>query len=112
MNRIRQCRVEAGFSQKYVAISLGVSPPTVCDWETGKKNPNHKNIDKLADLLNVSVDYLIGRTDIRNADIKEKHAANGSELDEKLISLLCDLSPSEVQRVQDFVAGLKATRTE
>lgn len=51
-------------SQKYVAISLGVSAPTVSMWESGAKEPTRENLIKLADLFGVSVDYLLGRDEI------------------------------------------------
>lgn len=60
MNSIKIARTNAGLSQKEVAITLGVSVPTVSDWESGKKFPSGKNLVKLAQLLKVSTDYLLG----------------------------------------------------
>ena len=48
-------------SQKFVAISVGVSPPTVSMWENGRKEPTRENLIKLADLFGVTIDYLLGR---------------------------------------------------
>lgn len=105
MNRLKECRESRGFSQKYVAITLGVSAPTVCDWESGKKSPSQKNLRKLSEFYGKTIDYLLG-----NESGKDQPAAQGSGLDEELVNLLTDLSPGEVQRVQDFVSGLKASR--
>jgi len=63
MTRLRECRENANLSQKYVAITLGISSPSVANWERGKTNPTKENIMRLADLYGVSVDYLLGRTD-------------------------------------------------
>ena len=63
MTRLRECRENANLSQKYVAITLGISSPSVANWERGKTNPTKENIVRLADLYGVSVDYLLGRTD-------------------------------------------------
>jgi transcriptional regulator with XRE-family HTH domain len=63
MTRLKECRENAHLSQKYVAITLGISSPSVANWERGKTNPTQENIVKLADLYGVSVDYLLGRTD-------------------------------------------------
>lgn len=60
MTNIKKAREAIGLSQKEVAISLGVSNPTVSDWERGIKNPSGKNLKKLATLLNCSTDYLLG----------------------------------------------------
>lgn len=63
MIRLKQCREQRGMSQKYVALSLGVSAPTVSMWETGRKKPTLDNIISLADLFGVTVDYLLERTE-------------------------------------------------
>lgn len=61
MNNIKKARVAAGLSQKYVAATLNVAGPSVSNWENGKTNPTPENLSALADLFNVSVDYLMGR---------------------------------------------------
>ena len=61
MNRIKTCREALGYSQKYVAISVGVSAPTVSMWESGAKDPTRDNLVKLADLFGVTTDYLLER---------------------------------------------------
>lgn len=58
--RLTSCRLRCGYSQKYVAISVGVAPSVVSRWETGLKNPSRDNIAKLASLYSVSTDYLLG----------------------------------------------------
>ena len=63
MNNIRKARETSNFSQKQVAIELKVSPPTVSEWESGKKFPSGKRLTKLSELFGVTTDYLLGRTD-------------------------------------------------
>ena len=42
-NRFKEARLRAGLSQKTAAISLGVRPPSMSDWESGKtKQPATK----------------------------------------------------------------------
>ena len=60
MNNIKIARTNAGLSQKEIAITLGVSVPTVSDWESGKKFPSGKNLVKLAQVLHTTTDYLLG----------------------------------------------------
>lgn len=61
MNKIRELREASGKQQKDIAIDLGVSQPTVSDWENGRKIPSAKSTSKLADYFGVSIDYLLGR---------------------------------------------------
>ena len=60
MFRFKKCREEKGFSQKYVALTLGVKAPSVSDWENGKTNPTLDNLIAMSRLYMVSVDELLG----------------------------------------------------
>lgn len=60
MNNIRAARLAKGLSQKVVAMDLGVSIPTVSDWESGKKSPTVKNLLALSRLFDKTSDYLLG----------------------------------------------------
>jgi len=53
-------RENAGLSQKQVALEIGVSAPTVSDWEAGKIYPSVKNLMLLSKLFCVTTDYLLG----------------------------------------------------
>lgn len=63
MNRLKECREKAGYSQKFVAITVGVTPPQVCKWEAGVTQPSKKSLQILADLYSVTIDYLMGRAE-------------------------------------------------
>lgn len=67
--RIRQLREEAGYrSQQAFASAFGVAQTTVAGWEGGKREPNFETILRIADFFQVSVDYLLGRTENRNGN--------------------------------------------
>ena len=50
-------------SQSELGKFIGVSQTTVTAWETGRAEPSSTFVSKLADLFNVSTDYLLGRSD-------------------------------------------------
>lgn len=60
MYQIRKCREMRGLTQNYVALSLGVKPPSVNGWESGKTKPTIDNLIALSELLCVSTDMLLG----------------------------------------------------
>lgn len=68
--RLKECRIRHEYSQKYVAMTLGVSMPTVSQWETGVKRPSIENLISLAALYNTSIDYLVGIAD-EDGNIKQ-----------------------------------------
>ncbi|MBS6444530.1 MAG: helix-turn-helix transcriptional regulator [Ruminococcus sp.] len=57
--------IEQGTKPNPVAKQIGVSSSTVTSWKNGGI-PNGETLLKLADYLNVSVDYLLGRTTEKN----------------------------------------------
>jgi len=59
--RIRDLRKQKRMSQTELAKSAGVSQTTVTAWETGKAEPSSSAVSKLADIFNVTTDYLLGR---------------------------------------------------
>lgn len=61
-NIIKRLRSSAGLTQVELAEKLGVSRSTIGMYETGTRNPDSEMLEKIADLFNVDIDYLLGRT--------------------------------------------------
>ena len=95
MLRVRELREAKGIQQKELAIDLGVSQPTVSDWESGRKVPSAKSTAKLADNFGVSVDYLLGR---ENEKKPTPVSGDGLDpLDQRLNELLSQASDDTKQ---------------
>lgn len=56
--KLRTCRVEAGLSQEELAKEIGVSTPTVWNWENGKGEPTLSQCRMLSDLSGIPIDYM------------------------------------------------------
>ena len=67
--RIAAIRKEKRLSQEKFGEFAGVSQRTVAYWESGGRTPSYDVLTDLANKLDVSVDYLLGRTD--ESKIKE-----------------------------------------
>jgi transcriptional regulator with XRE-family HTH domain len=63
MNRIKELRKHNGIRQIELCEELEISQGTLSFWENGVCEPDQKNLLKLRDKFNVSVDYLLGFTD-------------------------------------------------
>lgn len=57
---LREARKASGMTQKEVAEKIGVARSTYALYETGERSPDVEVVKKLATVLNVSGDYLIG----------------------------------------------------
>lgn len=60
VKRLKELRKEAGYSQARLANILSVTQQAVGKWEKEIAEPNMDMLIRLADLFNVSIDYLIG----------------------------------------------------
>ncbi|MBR1807570.1 MAG: helix-turn-helix transcriptional regulator [Selenomonadaceae bacterium] len=60
---LKRFRKEFGVTQQQVADSIQIVKPAYQKYEYGKNIPLATVLVKLADAYNVSVDYLLGRTD-------------------------------------------------
>lgn len=105
--RIKEIRAAKGISQRKAALDLGLSPVVYGRYENGIRKPEPEMLATIAAYLGVTVDELIGVAD--NQDTKKEPAVS-DRLDNALIDTLVSLSPEELQRVQDFVAGMKAAK--
>lgn len=61
--RLKELRKKKGITQLRLATELNTTQNTISRYETGEHEPGIAELIKLADYFNVSVDYLIGRTD-------------------------------------------------
>jgi len=61
MNIVRELRKKKGIQQKELALEIGVSIPTVSDWETGKKDPSGDRLRKLAEYFGVDELVILGK---------------------------------------------------
>ena len=58
--RVKELRIENGWTQKQLAEKLKTTNSAVCDWEKGRSQPDLKMLVEIAAVFNVSVDYLLG----------------------------------------------------
>ena len=63
-----------GLSLDDVALKAGLSAKSIYNW--GRNSPKSENLQKVADVLHVSTDYLLGRTDQMNATPSDKKFAD------------------------------------
>jgi transcriptional regulator with XRE-family HTH domain len=63
--RIRQVRIDRDMTQKEFAEYLQVTPRAYQYYEAGTREPTLEKAYEIADLLQVSLDYLVGRSDER-----------------------------------------------
>lgn len=102
-SRIKTLRLERGISGEELGRITGVSKVSVWQWENGINYPNNNVLMKIASFFNVSTDYLLGISDVRNA-------TSDISLDEFEVAFhgeVKDLSDDAKEKVLEYARLLK-----
>lgn len=82
---LKGCRKDRNISQTALAEKSGLQPSAISHFEADSRKPSFDNLRKLADALNVTTDYLLGREIQPNeSDLIFRHSQNLSDDDKKL----------------------------
>lgn len=65
-DRLIQLRKEKHLNQEEFAKKIGYTRTAISAWEVGRNEPSNADTIKIADFFEVSLDYLLGKSDIRN----------------------------------------------
>ena len=82
--RLNAARRMRGLSQCDLAEKTGLKQVAISFFETGRRSPSLGNLERLADALEVTTDYLMGRSDF--AEIATDMIPESSDAKEKLSS--------------------------
>lgn len=106
MNRIAQLRKEKGLNQVGLGLRLNVSQKMVSAYESGIHQPSIETLLELSKIFNVSVDYILGNSDIRQS--AEKFSRDNLSTNElKLLELYKELDKDTQQQALGIIFALK-----
>ena len=78
--RLKELRTKKNISQQRLAIELGISQQSVNKYENHSIEPDIFLLIKIADFFGVSVDYLIGHSDVpRQLEVVQRYSLNSDE---------------------------------
>lgn len=101
MNRIKELRQTANMKQSELSHLIGVAQNTLSYWENGRYQPDNESLAKIADIFNVSVDYILGRQ-ISDSSLSSVPLLSQSEL--SLISALrANLGTATEAQTAEFI---------
>lgn len=102
MDRIRELRKKNNMTQNELASLMGVTQAALSGWETGKFAVDSDTLIKLADYFNCSTDYLLGRVDYPQLEIKKAPPESGADEYEQNVGLP-ELTVEEIRRLKRFL---------
>lgn len=101
---LKDLREEKNLSQMQLATKLNLSVSAIGMYESGKRIPRPEILETFADFYNVDMDYLFGRTMVRNKmrDFKGLSTKQGTA-----INLICNsiqnMSDEEIDKMLDML---------
>ena len=107
MKNLKKIREAKNLTQQNIADMLNIQRPTYTRYENGEREPDFETVLKLSEILEVSVDYLLGKTDIPTTLDEE---LEGEEF--ALWGEVHDLSEEEKKKVLEFIRFTKSQRDE
>lgn len=90
--RLKNLIDELDIKQNELAQKAGITEATISNYINAKQLPKLGVVEKLADVLGVSVDYLLGKTDIRNS---------GEQIDDILNEAMIGMSKKEYEALSE-----------
>ncbi|WP_418223529.1 helix-turn-helix domain-containing protein [Clostridium isatidis] len=102
--RLKELRKEKQLTIEQLAKDLGSAKSTISRYENNKREPKKDFLEMLSNYFNVSVDYLLGKTDIRTPKVNEKPKKFSPEI-ETIAAHLDDknITPKKLKMIQDYI---------
>ena len=71
-NNLKKIRQDNSLTQEELAKKINTSRSNIANYENDKNMPSIDILEKLSEIFNCSIDYLLGKSDIKNPDLKSK----------------------------------------
>ncbi len=112
MERLRHLRREQNLSQVEMAKIFNVHQSAVCQWESGRANPDFEKLKKIAGYFGVTVDYLLetDRQNEKKSPIDDKGSM--SNFDFALFDELSHLNETQKEDVLNFARFIRQKNNE
>lgn len=99
--RIKKLREKNNLNQLEFSKILNISNTTLSQYEAGNRTPSDEIKEKVADYFNVSVDYLLGRTEKCNSEVDNPKMAKSNSFD------VSNLPEEAVKQIEDYIEFVK-----
>lgn len=104
MERLKQLREGKNMTQVRLGIEVGASQETISGYEIDKAVPPADMLVKLADALDTSTDYILGRTDVK-AFVRFSRS-DLSDVELELVNAFRKMPETKRQRALGLFTGL------
>ena len=116
--RITQLRKDRNMTQMELADKLGISYQAVSNWERGSSMPDISKLPELAELFNISIDFILGSNNekyakIVNTVIEEEKSGHSSAIpfeSDEINEVIPLLKPEQAKKLYENVPDIKSLK--
>ncbi|ADP69186.1 putative transcriptional regulator [Leuconostoc phage phiMH1] len=109
IDRVKEVSKKNGLSLTELAIKAGIGEKSIYSWN--KREPTVATLQKVADVLNVSTDYLLGRSDILQSKNSTKDQTVDILDDETILAFDgMEIEESEKEKLRDYARYIISLR--
>lgn len=101
-DRILDLRIENSLTQSQMAKIFDVGISTISMWEQGQRIPRPNTLQEICDYFNVDMDYLMGRSDIKNRYQAGLKYDWENKKEEKENNIFSKLTAEELAKLEKF----------
>lgn len=106
IKNLKEVRLATGKTQKEVAAETNIGYKRYNSYETGAREPDAETLILLANYFNVTVDYLMGRSEEKNNPLTPEESERVNKFDE----LFSSLSEEQQKNAIDYMKFLLSNR--
>ena len=112
--RINQCLLDNNITQAELAQMSDLSPGTISSWISGNRygvfaEPRANGLKRVANVLNVSIDYLLGNIDVKSTNLDIRDICIKTGLKEETITYLFGASSKNLTGIVDAIVENETT---
>ena len=97
MNRIKQLREEKKWTQLELSQKMNCAMSSIAMYENETRNPSLEVLVKLSEIFNCSIDYILGKSEIRNPEEKDSNEVHTPQA--RAIARGFDKLPPDKQKI-------------
>lgn len=100
-SRLKSLREEKRMTGEELGKVFNVTKVAISNWESGNRSPHHEILSSIADYFDVSIDYLLGRTDEKNSKVKLDESIK--TISAKKINVNEDLPDEAYDKINEYI---------
>lgn len=106
--RLRELRKSKNMTLKDIAIILNVSESAISQYENNKREMDNASLAIIADYFNVTIDYLLGRTDSPNLAIPKEMEGIGVAFSSGIS--MDGLNADQIEDIMNYIDYIKSKK--